>query len=153
MLEFRLRRIAGKHVVITNIILLALIMSSVPINSAYALCKGLVPTTLTIGFGPVAPKHDQPAGYMVSGYLTDSGTGVDGKIVKIRYTTTLSTTTASGGHYMFIIHPPPGAHFRVIASVASDPVNANGCPLPCSGSFCIQGSSASGILTTGQTGK
>jgi hypothetical protein len=156
LLESVLRRINGELVVITTIILLTVIMSSVSINSTYAICKGLVSTTLTIGFAPVAPKHNQRADYVVSGYLTvsPSGPGVDGKIVKIiAPMVTGSTTTVSGGHYMFIIYNvPPGAHFKVIAGVGSDPIDTNGCPKPCSGSFCIQGSGASGILTTVQTG-
>jgi hypothetical protein len=157
LLQIRLLRITGKYVGISNIILLTVIMSSgcilsnVPIKSAYALCKGLVPTSLTIGFAPIGPKFDQPAGYMISGYLKAVDAGFPppaGKIVKINSVSPKisgSTTTDSKGHYMFIVHPQLG-QYKVIATVGSDP-ECGYCPE----SFCIHGSFTSGILTQSQS--
>lgn len=74
LLEIKLRSFTRKYKLITNVIFLAAIMSSgyllynIPFNSAYALCKGLVSTSLTIGFVPTGPKPDQPSGYMITGY-------------------------------------------------------------------------------------
>ena len=157
LLEIKLRSFTREYKLITNIIFLAAIMSSgyllynIPFNSAYALCKGLVSTSLTIGFVPTGPKPDQPSGYMITGYLKMASSPylpVNGKVVKISSTSPAisgSTITDSKGQYNLVVHPPVGKYL-VTATVGSD----QECQ-PCKGSFCIQGSSARGILTPSET--